>query len=118
MSVEVGRQAEDVAASWLEQHGFQILNRNWRNRWCELDIVAERQNIIHIIEVKYRRRPDFGTGFDYITPDKIHRLQRAALMWLSAHQRQASQYQIDVISITGAIEASNVEYLPNAIGDF
>ena len=118
MSVEVGRRAEELAALWLEQHSFTIIERNWRTRWCELDIIAQYQGAIHIIEVKYRSRPDFGTGFEYITPDKILRLQRAATMWLKAHFHNDNSCQIDIISITGPLSLDNVEYLPNAIDGF
>ena len=114
-TVEVGRAAEAVAATWLEECGFTVLDRNWRTRWCELDIVAGRGQTIHIVEVKYRRRPDFGTGFEYITLDKAARLQRAAMMWLKAHGQPEASYQIDIIAISGSIKEQNLQYLPNAI---
>ncbi|HEX7259387.1 MAG TPA: YraN family protein [Candidatus Saccharimonadia bacterium] len=116
MSVESGKQAEALAADWLAGRGFQILDRNWRTRWCELDIIADQGGVIHIIEVKYRRRSDFGSGFEYITPNKAGRLQRGALMWLKAHRQSNSSFQIDVIAITGATKPENVTYLPNALG--
>jgi putative endonuclease len=116
-TVEAGRAAEQLAARWLEQHGFRILDRNWRTRWCELDIVAARDRLIHIVEVKYRRRTDFGTGFEYITPDKAARLRRAALMWLKAHGQASAAYQIDIMALSGSLKPENLAYLPNAIDD-
>lgn len=115
MSVERGREAEQLAADWLQERGFQILDRNWRTRWCELDIIARSGDGIHIIEVKYRGRPDFGTGFEYITPDKIRRLRRAALMWLRSHPPTNRGYQIDIIAVSGSPKPKYVDYLPNAI---
>lgn len=115
MSVERGREAESLAASWLQQRGFSILDRNWRTRWCELDIVARQGECIHIIEVKYRRRPDFGTGFEYITADKVRRLRRAALMWLGSHQALRAPYQIDVMAVSGSPKPKYIDYLPNAV---
>lgn len=90
--------------------------RNWRTRWCELDIIARNQEVIHVIEVKYRRSSDFGSGFDYITRNKSSRLQRAALMWLKANGRLNHSCQIDIIAISGSLKPQNLEYLPNAIG--
>ncbi len=116
-TVEVGRAAESVAAKWLERTGFKILDRNWRTRWCELDIVALKGNTIHVVEVKYRQRSDFGTGFEYITPTKAQRLRWASLMWLKAHAYTQSQSQIDIIAVSGSIKLENVAYLPNAIED-
>jgi putative endonuclease len=115
VSVERGREAESLAADWLLQRGFQIIDRNWRTRWCELDIVACQGNNLHIIEVKYRRRPDFGTGFEYITADKMRRLQRAALMWLQSHPPAAAAYQIDIIAVSGSPKPKYIDYLPNAV---
>ena len=115
LAAEAGRQAEDLAAGWLQERGFVIRRRNWRTRWCELDIIAERKGVIHIVEVKYRRRPDFGSGFEAITPDKIRRLQRAALMWLSQQGSHDRDYQIDIMAVSGLPKPKTVEYLPNAI---
>jgi uncharacterized protein (TIGR00252 family) len=117
VSVEIGRSAEAVAAEWLEERGFQIVDRNWRTRWCELDIVARRGDTTHIVEVKYRRRADFGTGFEYITADKMRRLRRAAVMWLGRHRATGVAYQIDVIAVSGSPKPKYVDYLANAIGD-
>lgn len=115
MSTELGRKAEDVAADYLETQGLKIIDRNWRNRWCEIDIVArDRRGGIHFVEVKYRKSSAFGSAFDYITRDKIHRLRQAALMWLSAH-RGARDFQIDVMSVEGDLDDPKVEYLPNAL---
>jgi putative endonuclease len=111
----MGRAAETVAASWLEKKGYRLLDRNWRNRWCEIDIVACRSSMIHIIEVKYRRRSDQGTGFEHISTQKMQRLRRAAVMWLTSTGHGGSSYQIDVMSISGYPEPKFVEYLPNAI---
>lgn len=115
-TVEVGQAAETLAANWLTQRGFRIIDRNWRTRWCELDIVAESGGTIHIIEVKYRRRSDFGTGFEYITRDKASRLQRAALMWMHNNHFHNRPYQIDIIAVSGSPKPNHVSYLANAVG--
>ncbi len=114
-AVEIGRAAEAAAAAWLRSGGFAVLDRNWRTRWCELDIVAGRRGVIHIVEVKYRRRPDFGTGFECITAEKAARLRRAAIMWLKAHGYLGKPHQIDIIAVSGGMASWNVSHLPNAI---
>ncbi len=105
-----GAIAESQAADFLLKQKFKILDRNWKNRWCEIDIVAEKRGIIHFVEVKFRKTSFYGSGFDYIGSDKQSRLKRAAEMWMLAHRR-AGDYQIDAISITGQA----IEYLPNAV---
>lgn len=116
MSVSVGRVAEDQAAAYLESRGFTVIARNWRNRWCELDLVARSTTGIHFVEVKYRRSAAYGTPFEYISRDKVSRLRRAALAWSQAH-RYSGSYQIDVISVLGSLDRPQIEHLPNAIAD-
>jgi uncharacterized protein (TIGR00252 family) len=81
-----GRKAEAAAASFLELKGCIIVAQNWRTRWCEIDIVAFRQNIVYFCEVKYRGHNRQGDGLDYITPAKLRRMHFAANMWLAAHR--------------------------------
>lgn len=116
MSVERGRAAETLAADYLAGRGFEVLDRNWRNRWCELDIVARRGGVVHFVEVKYRRRADWGTGFEAITSDKAQRLRRAALAW-NQTSHHSGDYQIDIISVAGELDQAIIDYLPSAIGD-
>ena len=85
----------------LARHGCAILERNWRTRWCEIDIVAEYQNVIRFVEVKYRRTGSYGDGYTAITTDKQQRLQRAALSWLKHHNRSQDSYVIDFAILTG-----------------
>jgi putative endonuclease len=113
-TTERGRSAEASAASYLEAQGLTVLDRNWRNRWCELDIVARGPQGVHFVEVKYRRRADWGSGFEAITRDKIQRLQRAAAAWIQAHSYDGP-YQVDVVSVTGELTSPIIEYLPSAI---
>ncbi len=115
VSTEVGRQAEAAAADYLEQQGFKILGRNWRNRWCEIDIVAQSgDKTVHFVEVKHRRTDLFGSGFEYVTADKQNRLARAAQVWM-AQNGTDRPFQIDVISITGSLAHPKIEYLENVI---
>jgi uncharacterized protein (TIGR00252 family) len=114
-TTEVGRIAEQLGAAWLEQHGYIVVDCNWRTRFCELDIIARQSDRIHFVEIKYRRSDRWGNGFAYISLDKSARLQRAARAWLQAHGMSAAFYQIDIMSISGYPEPKYVEYLPNAI---
>lgn len=80
-TTSAGRTAETDAAHYLEQQGYRILDRNWRNRWCELDIVAQRAGVVHFVEVKYRANTSYGLPAEYINRDKITRLTRAAVAY-------------------------------------
>lgn len=109
-----GRAAEQLAADYLQDCDFTIVDRNWRNRWCELDIVARRQGLLHFIEVKYRVTANHGAPMEYISRDKIARLTRAALAYNQAHS-YFGPYQIDIIGLTGPLRRPVIEHLENAI---
>ncbi|UKI39785.1 MAG: YraN family protein [Alistipes putredinis] len=78
-NIERGRQGEQAAAEYLLEHGFEILHRNWRSGHYELDIVAVRDGVLHVVEVKCRKK---GTPFtapeEALTPAKQRSLLRAA----------------------------------------
>ncbi len=118
MSTEIGRAAEQAGADWLEAQGYEIVIRNWRSRWAEIDIIARHISVFHIVEVKYRRTEFFGTGFEYVTPDKQGRLRQAAAAWLHETGNSDADYQIDVLSITTKNDKFDIEFLPNAVTDF
>lgn len=112
MSVS-GAQAEEQAAQYLSEKRFDILGRNWKNRWCEIDIVAKKGERIHFIEVKYRKNPAYGSGLDFITRKKSRQMEFAALQWVSEHEWEGD-YQLDVIAVSGE-DNPQIEYVPNAI---
>jgi ribonuclease HII len=81
-----GKQAEKVAAEYLEKQGYKILAKNWRTRMCEIDIVASKDKCVYFVEVKYRKSLDWGSGLDYITSAKQKQMNFAAEMWLSQNK--------------------------------
>lgn len=85
-TTDTGRQAEDAVAKYLSAHGYRVLEQNWRTRWCEIDIVAVKENTVYFVEVKYRRSSQQGDGLDYITPKKLQQMSFAAEMWVSNHR--------------------------------
>lgn len=103
-----GEAAEDAVSSYLKNLGFKIIDRNWKTKWCEVDIVALKEKVMHFVEVKYRSSSEQGFGFDYINPKKLRQMQRAADSWvhindwageyiLSAAQVSGDNFEIDFI---------------------
>lgn len=80
-TTEQGLRAEAAVAELLNQHGFEVIDRNWKTQVCEIDIVAQKGRIVYFIEVKYRRQAAQGDGFEYIGPQKLHRMNFAADVW-------------------------------------
>lgn len=95
-----GHSAEKKAAEYLMRQGFRIRGINWKTRYCEIDIVAEKSKTIHFIEVKYRLSDSQGKGFDYITPRKLRQMRFAANMWTQQNS-WAGDYCLGAIEISG-----------------
>ncbi|CAH0161391.1 MULTISPECIES: YraN family protein [unclassified Microbacterium] len=100
---ELGRAGEDRAAKHLSTRGYRILDRNWRCTQGEIDIVAERDGTICIVEVKTRRSVAFGHPFEAVDDRKRERLWRLAYAWCRAHTELASNrmLRLEVIGIIG-----------------
>lgn len=107
-ATEIGRHGEDIAEDYLVAHGYEIVERNWRTRYCEIDIVAKKDKTVYFVEVKYRKSSTYGSGFEYITPKKQQQMQFAAEMWLQAN-RWDDEASLAAMSITGgAVEFIDV----------
>lgn len=103
----VGREAEAVVARRLVRDGFVILNKNWRTRWCEIDVIAKKDKVVYFIEVKYRTGDSQGSGLDYITPHKLKRMGFAAGFWTSQNNWDGD-YRMLGAEVTGS-DFENIE---------
>ncbi|PZU47270.1 MAG: YraN family protein [Microbacterium sp.] len=105
-----GRAGEERAAEHLTAQGYEVLDRNWRCRAGELDIVAARGSDLVVVEVKTRRTEWFGHPFAAIDRRKRDRLWRVACAWIVAHPDAARRrtLRLDVIGITGEDPATAV----------
>ena len=95
-----GHQAEVTAANYLKTKDFSIHMLNWKTKYCEIDIVAQKDQRLYFVEVKYRRKSTWGNALDYITPTKLRRMRFAAEAWVKAHGWQG-EYQLGAVSIDG-----------------
>lgn len=100
---ERGRAGEARAARHLQDAGWRLLSRNWRCPQGEVDLVASRDRVIAVVEVKTRRSDRYGHPLEAVDDRKRRRLWRLAYAWMAAHPDavQGRQVRIDVIAITG-----------------
>ena len=80
---QIGDKGEQVAADWLAAGGHEIIARNWRTRYCEIDIVSVKGEVLYFTEVKYRKNDDFGDGLAAITAKKQRQMRFAAELFLA-----------------------------------
>ncbi len=96
----LGRYGEDLAAQHLEAAGMQVLDRNWRCREGELDVVArDRDGTIVFCEVKARSSTAFGDPAEAVGPVKARKLRTLAGRWLQEHPGGGSPLRFDVVSV-------------------
>jgi putative endonuclease len=104
-SAVVGAWGEERAASFLRAAGYTVLGRNVRpNRHDEIDIVAQTGEILVFVEVKTRRREDFGRPMMAVDQDKRHALNRAAAAYLRKAKFPNLFYRFDVVEVLGQPE--------------
>ena len=80
---QIGDKGEQAAADWLTADGHEIVARNWRTRYCEIDIVSVKGEVLYFTEVKYRKNDDFGDGLAAITAKKQRQMRFAAELFLA-----------------------------------
>jgi putative endonuclease len=110
----LGAIGEDAATAWYAARGFEILDRNWRVREGEIDLVVRHERTIVFCEVKTRSSDRFGTPVDAITPVKQRRLRILAARWLAEHPTLRGSIRFDVASVTPGGETPAVAVLEAA----
>lgn len=96
---KLGKQAEDLAARELAARGYQILQRRFRTRYGEIDIVARDGGTLVFVEVRARAGEDYGSAEESITPRKIWRMTRMAQAYLMMHSLGDVDCRFDVMAV-------------------
>ena len=104
----VGKFGEDLAVKELTASGLRVLDRNWRCREGEIDIVAEDGTTLVICEVKTRSGLGFGDPAEAVIAAKAARLRRLALRWLAAHELGWTDLRFDVVTVLRRAEGGPV----------
>lgn len=97
----LGGRGEALAAAWYADAGYEVLDRNWRCRVGEIDLVCRRGTTVVICEVKARTSARFGTPLEAVTTAKRRRLRRLAALWLREHPLRADVVRFDVAAVHG-----------------
>ena len=114
-TLEIGRRGEDIAVEYLRGEGYLIASRNWRSGRYEIDIVAERRGITHIVEVRTRRAGALLSPEASITQTKATSLRRAASAYL-AQCRVRGEVEFDLLAVDiFPDESYDVRFIPNII---
>lgn len=96
---DLGAHGEDLAAHFLQQRGYAIVQRNWRCRQGEIDLIARHGGVTVFVEVKTRSSVAYGGPLEAVTPAKAARLRRLAGAWCESQGPLEGTIRIDVIGI-------------------
>lgn len=98
---KIGDAGEDVATEYLKSQGHDIIDRNWRTKFCEIDIISHHNDTIYFTEVKYRKKDDQGGGLAAITIQKQRQMKFAAEYYALKNKLKDTNLRLAAIDVTG-----------------
>ena len=114
ISYDIGCQTEDLAGQFLEKNGFKILERNFRSRSGEIDIIAQDGQTLCFVEVRARAKIEQGHPFETISAVKKRRLTQTILFYLSKRGLDDCPMRFDAIALTENGGGWTIEHIKNA----
>ena len=98
---EIGNKYEDKSVETLVREAYKILERNYQNRFGEIDIIAEKNKEIVFVEVKYRKTNKFGYGYEAVDKRKIMKILKLADYYIQSKKYQNYKIRFDCMSYLG-----------------
>ena len=114
---ELGKKGEQLAVDFLLENNYEIVERNYRFDRAEVDIIARKEAVLAIIEVKTRSTIDFGNPQDFVKPKQIQRLVKAVDDYVVENELEV-EVRFDIIAIVKEKKGFSVEHLENAFFHF
>jgi putative endonuclease len=96
---QIGFQKEKVAAEFLKQNGYKIIETNFKAKCGEIDIIAKDKRGLSFVEVKYRKNTNYTRPIEAVTPKKQKKIIKTAIRYLSKNNIK-SDFRFDIVSIT------------------
>ena len=114
---EVGAIGEKLAVDFLKKRGYKILQRNYRCREGEIDIIAQKDEFLVFVEVRTKKNPAFGTPEESVTLSKREKLISLANAYIQAYNKPPQSWRIDVVAVelTPDNRVSRLEHIENAV---
>lgn len=114
---ELGKWGEQYAAEYLASKGYEILDRNWFYDRAEIDIIAQKEKVLVVCEVKTRNSDFFGDPQDFVTPSKIKLLVKAANEYIVSNDLDL-EARFDVIAVLKNKSQEKLEHFEDAFYHF
>ena len=114
---ELGKKGEKLAADFLIKKGYRIVAQNFRHQKAEVDIIARKENVLAIVEVKTRSTPDFGNPQTFLKRKQINLLVKAVDHFVNEHRLDVD-VRFDVVAIIKNKAGTRIEHLEDAFLHF
>lgn len=114
---ELGKKGEKLAVDYLLKQGYSIRETNWRFQKAEVDIIAQKDAILAVVEVKTRSSNDFGNPQDFVKPKKIKLLVTAIDEYVISHDLDV-EVRFDIIAILKEKNEYSIEHIEDAFFHF
>ena len=114
---ELGKKGEQLAVDFLVENSYDIVERNYRFDKAEVDIIAQKDDILAIVEVKTRSSLEFGNPQDFVKPKQIKNLVKAVDEYVTENDLDV-EVRFDIIAIVKENKTYNIEHLENAFYHF
>ncbi|APY08607.1 hypothetical protein BWZ20_09975 [Winogradskyella sp. J14-2] len=114
---ELGKKGEQLAVAFLIENSYDIVERNYRFDKAEVDIIAQKDNVLAIVEVKTRSSLDFGNPQDFVKPKQIKNLVKAVDEYVTENDLDV-EVRFDIIAIVKTKKHFEIEHLENAFYHF
>ena len=114
---KTGDRGEMLALQYLEGKGFGLVERNYRSRFGEIDLIMRDGEYVVFVEVKMRASSGFGTPLESVTPSKMRKTRMTAELWLAQGKESGLYPRFDVVGIgapDGAFAPVTIEHIENA----
>ncbi|MFM8857946.1 MAG: YraN family protein [Actinomycetota bacterium] len=111
---DLGTAGEDLALQWYLAHDYELIDRNWRCRAGEIDLIVARGGILVVSEVKSRSSHYFGTPGQAVDVDKQRRLRRLAALWLADNRCGTKSVRFDVVEVVFAGSRPEINVIEGA----
>lgn len=112
--ISLGKKGEELALSYLKSKKYKIIEKNVRNRFGEIDIIAKDQGTLVFIEVKTRTSEAFGSPIQGINERKKERLRQLATRYIAENGLIEQEVRFDVLGILQTGKETKIEHIPNA----
>jgi len=114
---DLGTLGEELSIEFLQKNNYKIIERNWRFKKAEVDIIAQKENVLAVVEVKTRSSNYFGNPQDFVSQKKIKLLTEAINEYVISRDLDV-EVRFDIIAITKHKNNIDIEHLEDAFLHF